>query len=264
MQGGRVVIVTDDGRWASTCSAVLRGEGFDVEVAAGEQFDAATAMADPPRLMVVDANLDTRSGRGLGMGLRTRFNLPLVMVTTGATEQEILTCYEAGADVVVTRTVGANEFVARVRAMLRRAAERGAADLESIELGAVAVRAGERGAWVSGSWVHLTPFELTILRQIMSGEGRTVRRQSLLRAVWGPGRDARTLDVHLRSLRAKFEAIEGWRRIETVRGVGFRFVAHRSQARPATNGGPATGATSSIEAGADEGDPDPGPLVLSS
>jgi DNA-binding response OmpR family regulator len=224
VQGGRVVIVSDDERWSRVCAAVLEAEHFDVDVVPGELFDAATFATDQPRMVVLDAELQTRSGRGLGMGLRSRFGVPLVMVTDSSNEQHILTCYEAGADVVVERTVGASEFLARVRAMLRRAADRRAVDVETIEAGEVIVRAGERGAWVAGTWVHLTPFELAILRQIMLGLGRTVRRVALLRAVWGPGRDARTLDVHLRSLRAKFEAVEGWRRIETVRGVGFRFV----------------------------------------
>jgi two-component system response regulator RegX3 len=224
-----ILVVDDEESYREALSVALEREGFRVETAADgpeaiERFDAAH-----PALVLLDVMLPRMSGVDVCRELRTRSQVPIIMVTAKTAEIDAVVGLEVGADDYVTKPFRLRELVARVRAALRRAprpgTERGSAD-EMIEVGGVRVDVARHEVLVHDQLVPLPLKEFELLELLMLNAGRVLTRDVLIDRIWGPNYygDTKTLDVHVKRLRSKIEDDSAHpTRIVTVRGVGYRY-----------------------------------------
>jgi two-component system response regulator RegX3 len=224
-----ILVVDDEQSYRDALRIALEREGFRVEVAADgaeaiERFDASR-----PQLVLLDVMLPRISGVDVCRELRTRSQVPIIMVTARNAEIDAVVGLEVGADDYVTKPFRLRELVARGRAALRRG--RGddgsvAAHGDVLEVGDVRLDAGRHEVRVRGEQVPLPLKEFELLELLLANAGRVLTRDVLIDRVWGPNYfgDTKTLDVHVKRLRAKVEADPAHpERIVTVRGVGYRY-----------------------------------------
>src|SRR5262245_30267201 len=173
--------------------------------------------------------LPRMSGVDVCRELRTRSQVPIIMVTAKTAEIDAVVGLEVGADDYVTKPFRLRELVARVRAALRRAprpgVERTDTD-EMIEVGTIRVDVARHEVLVHGQLVPLPLKEFELLELLMLNAGRVLTRDVLIDRIWGPNYygDTKTLDVHVKRLRSKIEDDPANpERIVTVRGVGYRY-----------------------------------------
>ena len=226
----RVLVVDDEESFVDALSVGLRGEGFVVDVArdgveALKIFDEVQ-----PDLVLLDVMLPRLSGLDVCRELRSRSTVPILMVTARDGELDAVVGLELGADDYITKPYALRELVARIRAALRRAQTVPALDellaRTTLDVGDVSLDPERHEVIVRGETVHLPLKEFELLEALMSNAGRVVTRDSLIDQVWGPDYvgDTKTLDVHIKRLRARLEENPGQpTRIATVRGVGYRF-----------------------------------------
>ena len=221
-----VLIVEDEPDIAEGLRYNLEREGLSAVVAeTGEKgLAAALDRKNPPALIILDLMLPGMSGTELCRRLRrepqTR-RTPVIILTARGSESERVAGLELGADDYVTKPFSVRELLARVRAVLRRAEESAAPAYED---GRLRVHFEEMNVVCDGAEVRLTRKEFGLLAALARRPGRVATRNQLLDEVWGHQYygDTRTLDVHIRRLRSKLGACGGC--IETVIGVGYRFV----------------------------------------
>jgi DNA-binding response OmpR family regulator len=221
-----VLIVEDEPDIAEGLRYNLEREGLRAVVAAsGEKgLELALDRANPPALVLLDIMLPGMSGIELCRRLRrepqTR-RTPIIMLTARTSEGERVAGLELGADDYVTKPFSVRELVARLRAVLRRAGDAATARYEDEKL---QVHFDDMHAVCEGAEVRLTRKEFALLSALARRPGRVATRQQLLDDVWGQQYygDTRTLDVHIRRLRQKLGLCGDC--IETVVGVGYRFV----------------------------------------
>lgn len=200
----------------------LEDGGFTVETAA--DGPGALAAVRSHHLLVV---VDDRIGTGpveLIRALRSRSEVPVIVLSTSADEQPVVAALEAGADDVIGLPARGRELVARARAAIRRGPEPPAEETV-IEIGAVRLDPAGYVVTVAGQGVEMTRKEFELLRLLMANAGQTVPRRTLIERVWGwESTEGKTLDTHIRRIRAKIEADPSRpARIVTVRKVGYRF-----------------------------------------
>ncbi|MDA8283349.1 MAG: response regulator transcription factor [Actinomycetota bacterium] len=218
---GRLVVVEDDPGIAGVVDLYLRRDGFEVVVAGdGEQGLAAARVAGTV-LAVVDIGLPGGvDGLEVCRRLQADPPVPVVLLTARDDELDRVLGLELGADDYITKPFSPRELVARVHAVLRRAA-RPATSAAVLVAGGVEVDTGRREARVAGSPVALTAREWELLAFLARNLGLALSRDQILEGAWGPGwyGDERTVDVHVRQLRAKLgDALP----LTTVRGLGYR------------------------------------------
>jgi DNA-binding response OmpR family regulator len=224
----RVLIVEDEPDIAGLIKHTLeRSADADAEIV-GSGDAALTAVASrPPDLIILDLNLPVLSGVEVCRILRGRSegrHVPIIMLTARTTEQDRVSGLELGADDYVTKPFSLRELTARVRAVLRRSSkieER----LSSAYLGAHLTADFEAvSIAVDGQSVRLTRREFELLRYLVQNKNRVISRDRLLERVWGYDRlvETRSVDVHVGRLRGKLG--EAGRQIETVVGLGYRFI----------------------------------------
>ena len=224
-----ILVVDDEQSYRDALRIALEREGFRVDVAADgaeaiERFDASR-----PQLVLLDVMLPRISGVDVCRELRTRSQVPIIMVTARNAEIDAVVGLEVGADDYVTKPFRLRELVARVRAALRRGrGEDGqvAPHGEVLEVGEVRLDAGRHEVRVRGEQVPLPLKEFELLELLLANAGRVLTRDVLIDRVWGPNYygDTKTLDVHVKRLRAKVEDDPAHpERIVTVRGVGYRY-----------------------------------------
>jgi two-component system response regulator RegX3 len=224
-----VLVVDDEQSYRDALRVALEREGFRVEVAvdgpdALERFDAAH-----PSIVLLDVMLPRISGVDVCREIRTRSQVPIIMVTAKNSELDAVVGLEIGADDYVTKPFRLRELVARVRAALRRGrsdeiALEDTADV--LEVGDVRLDAARHEVSVRGERVSLPLKEFELLELMLANAGRVLTRDVLIDRVWGPNYfgDTKTLDVHVKRLRAKIEDDPAHpERIVTVRGVGYRY-----------------------------------------
>jgi DNA-binding response OmpR family regulator len=228
----RVLVVDDEATLVDTIRYNLRREGFDVQVASDGNEALKLARATTPDLVVLDLMLPGIDGLEVCRQLRRDSTVPILMLTAKDDEVDKIVGLEVGADDYMTKPFSMRELLARIRAMLRRSRmTQQAADAD----GTQSVRSGDleadplqRKVILGERSLQLKPKEFDLLVYLMQQRGRVLTRDQLLEKVWGYtfGGDTRTVDVHIRWLREKIEADPGSPvRLETVRGVGYRFVA---------------------------------------
>ena len=235
-----VLIVEDEPDIAEGLRYNLEREGLRAVVAGtGEKgLEIALDKNSPPALILLDLMLPGMSGIELCRRLRrepqTR-RTPIIMLTARGSEGERVAGLELGADDYITKPFSVRELVARVRAVLRRADDASAASYEDERL---QVRFEDMSVFCDGSEVRLTRKEFALLAALARRPGRVATRQQLLDEVWGQQYygDTRTLDVHIRRLRSKLGACGD--SIETVVGVGYRFVGCSARAGGRTDAAP--------------------------
>jgi two-component system response regulator RegX3 len=201
---------------------VLEEDGFAVEVVA-DGPEALSVFRPAHRLVILDAAVKTPAVE-LCRALRARSEVPIIVVTGSAEEDAVVAALEAGADDVVTIPVRARELVARARAAVRRGPEP-AAEETTIEIGEVRLDPSGYVLTLDGVRVEMTRKEFELLRLLMTNAGQTVPRRMLIERVWGwESTEGKTLDTHIRRIRAKIEADPSRpARIVTVRKVGYRY-----------------------------------------
>ncbi len=227
----RVLVVDDEATLADTIRYNLRRDGYDVQVA-GDGIEALRlARAAAPDLVVLDLMLPGLDGLEVCRQLRRESTVPILMLTAKDDEVDKIVGLEVGADDYMTKPFSMRELLARVRAMLRRSRmaqqETDADAPQSVRSGDLEADPLQRRVILGEKSLQLKPKEFDLLVYLMQQKGRVLTRDQLLEKVWGYtfGGDTRTVDVHIRWLREKIEEEPSApRRLETVRGVGYRFV----------------------------------------
>jgi len=230
-----VLIVEDDADISESLKYNLEREGLETIVAGtGEQgLIEGLNEKKPPLLIILDIMLPGMSGIELCRRFRreplTR-RTPIIMVTAKSSEADRVAGLDLGADDYITKPFSVRELMARVRAVLRRADENTVKTYEDDHL---MIDFGDVRVACDGSRIKLTNKEFTLLAVLARSPDRVVTRQQLLDSVWGYSYygDARTLDVHIRRLRQKLGDCGDC--IETVVGVGYRFIGSKGLADPA-------------------------------
>ena len=204
----------------------LERDGFRCRTAATGPEALTAVSAAVPDLVVLDLMLPGMDGLEVCRRLRASIaTLPIIMLTAKADEVDRVVGLELGADDYVVKPFSPKELVARVRAVLRRAGRMDGA--RTLNAGGITLDPARHQVLVDGAEIALTPKEFELLQSLMESAGRVLSREHLLNRVWGYARadeiESRTVDVHVRRLRAKLGAARA--RITTVKTVGYRFEA---------------------------------------
>ncbi|MCX7597258.1 MAG: response regulator transcription factor [Armatimonadetes bacterium] len=229
-QRKRILIVEDKAEDARLMVASLEPEGYEIRVATTgkEALEAFTEFS--PDLVILDIMLpEGPDGFELCRQFRAKGDIPIIIVSAKTEEIDTVVGLELGADDYILKPFRPREFVARVRAMLRRAVftERAEAQKKHLSYPGLEIDLPTRTVVVHDEAVHLTPKEFDLLFKLASNPRRVFTREELMEQVWGyrtPNGDLRTVDTHIKRLRKKLE--EGrevaWT-LATVWGVGYRF-----------------------------------------
>jgi two-component system response regulator RegX3 len=231
MQFGKrtILLVEDEESIVTPLVEALRREGFDTAVSttAAESLEAFERAR--PDLVLLDVMLPDGSGFEVCRELRGRSRVPIIMLTARGEEADRVAGLELGADDYVVKPFSARELVARVRAVLRRAAEAGERRAEGVtEIGELVVDPSRRSASFRGEELELSRKEFDLLQLLVESAGSVVTRERLLEEVWDTNwfGSTKTLDVHVSGLRKKLSDDPAEPRyLHTVRGVGFRFAS---------------------------------------
>ena len=224
----RVLVVEDEESFSDALSYMLRREGFDAVVAATgpdalTEFDRGGA-----DIVLLDLMLPGLSGTEVCRALRSRSNVPIIMLTAKDSEVDKVVGLELGADDYVTKPYSARELVARIRAVLRRRGDVEAPADSALEAGPVRMDVERHVVSVDGEPVALPLKEFDLLELLMRNAGRVLTRVQLIDRVWGSDYvgDTKTLDVHVKRLRAKIEPDPANPKyLVTVRGLGYKLEA---------------------------------------
>lgn len=223
-----ILIVEDETNVRETLALNLRAEGYEVSTASDGEAGLAAARAETFDLIVLDVMLPGIDGLSLCRLLRKDSNVPILILTARGTEVDKIVGLESGADDYIVKPFGLGEFLARVRAALRRASAPSprSSVRDRLEAGDLNLDLISRRAYLAGNELKLTHKEFDLLAELMRNTGAVLSRDLLLQKVWGYEfvGDSRTVDVHVRWLREKIEDDSSQpKRITTVRGVGYRF-----------------------------------------
>lgn len=226
----RVLIVGSDISLTTTLSLSLQVEGYTVETTHSGLAAASRLLQTPtPQLVVLDLGLSDPSGLDFCKQIRateSTASLPVMMLSANGEENDRITGFEAGADDYVVKPFNLREFKLRVQAILRRCSHQSPMENQVLLVGELRLDKSAHRAWVDEIELELTALEFKLLATLMQRQGRVQSRQQLLQDVWqyNAGVTTRTVDTHVRRLRSKLLSARG--RVETVRGVGYRFQAH--------------------------------------
>lgn len=222
----RILVVEDEETLAEAISFLLSKEGFDVAVAANgpeaiDAFDKSGA-----DLILLDLMLPGLSGTEVCRQIRAKSSVPIIMLTAKDSEIDKVVGLELGADDYVTKPYSSRELIARIRAVLRRGEIHDAGGDEStLEVGPVRMDTDRHIITVNGEQVAIPLKEFELLEFLMRNAGRVLTRVQLIDRVWGSDYvgDTKTLDVHIKRLRAKIEKDPANpEHIQTVRGMGYK------------------------------------------
>ena len=222
----RVLVVEDEESFSDALSFMLRKEGFEVGIASSGTDAVAQFDQHGADLVLLDLMLPGMSGTEVCRNLRQRSNVPIIMVTAKDGEVDKVVGLELGADDYVTKPFSSRELVARIRAVLRRIGEPEELLAGTIEAGPVRMDVERHVVSVNGEPVALPLKEFELLELLLRHSSRVLTRRHLIEGVWGSDYvgDTKTLDVHIKRLRAKVETDPGNPdHILTVRGLGYKF-----------------------------------------
>jgi two-component system, OmpR family, response regulator RegX3 len=223
----KLLLVEDEKSIAEGLAITLEAEGFQVAWVK-DGLDAIPAWERVrPDLVVLDLMLPGMSGTEICRALRSRSDVPIIMLTAREAEVDRVVGLELGADDYVTKPFSTRELVARIKAVLRRAplVDVGG-DEVPVEAAGVRVDRARHEVQVDGAPIELPPKEFELLGYLIEHAGRVLTRGQLIDEIWGSDYvgDTKTLDVHIRRLRTRVEHDpKDPKRIQTVRGVGYRF-----------------------------------------
>ncbi len=223
----RILLVDDERSIQTLLSYPLRKDGYQV-TSAEDGREALQRFAEGRfDLVILDLMLPKLDGVEVCRQLRSRSQVPIIMLTAKGDEMDKVTGLEMGADDYITKPFSMREFRSRVKAALRRSRMVGEVpENETIESGDLKIDFGRRMVTLGDEEVRVTYVEFEILGALARSPGRVLSREALLEHVWGDSeyRDPRTVDVHIRHLREKLESDpKSPEYLFTVRGVGYRF-----------------------------------------
>jgi two-component system, OmpR family, response regulator RegX3 len=223
-----VLVVEDEESFVEALNLGLKREGFRVYVArdgneALEQFQRIN-----PDLVLLDVMLPGMSGIDVCRQIRTRSQVPIIMVTARTSEIDTVVGLEVGADDYISKPYRIRELVARMRAVLRRApkADDEEESAEVVEVGDLKLDPSRHEVTRRGETIALPLKEFELLRALIEHAGRVLTRDQLMDRVWGHDYvgDTKTLDVHIKRLRSRIEDDPSTpKRITTIRGLGYRY-----------------------------------------
>jgi two-component system response regulator RegX3 len=223
----RVLVVEDEESFSDALSYMLRKEGFEVSVAetgpaALTEFDRTGA-----DIVLLDLMLPEMSGTEVCRQLRSKSQVPIIMITARDSEIDKVVGLEIGADDYVTKPYSPRELVARIRAVLRRqTVDVAETSSPTLTVGPVRMDVDRHVVTVDGAPVQLPLKEFELLELLLRNAGRVLTRGQLIDRIWGADYvgDTKTLDVHVKRLRSKVEPTpSNPRHIVTVRGLGYKF-----------------------------------------
>jgi two-component system response regulator RegX3 len=221
----RVLVVEDEESISDPLSYLLRQEGFEVAVAATGPDGLAEFDKSGADIVLLDLMLPGLSGTEVCRALRAKSSVPVIMLTARDSEIDKVVGLELGADDYVTKPFSSRELVARVRAVLRRRGEPEEAEQGTLEAGPVRMDVERHVVTVDGAQISLPLKEFELLELLLRNAGRVLTRGQLIDRVWGADYvgDTKTLDVHVKRLRAKIEPDPGApQHLVTVRGLGYK------------------------------------------
>jgi len=224
----KVLIVEDEESMADPLAFLLRREGFSTEIAVNGPDALAEFDANGADIVLLDVMLPGMSGTEVCKQLRSRGPVPVIMVTARDSEIDKVVGLELGADDYITKPYSTRELVARIRAVLRRGAESDDASSPILQAGPVRMDVDRHVVNVHGQQTSLPLKEFDLLEYLIRNAGRVLTRGQLIDRVWGSDYvgDTKTLDVHVKRLRAKIEPDPAAPRyLITVRGLGYKLEA---------------------------------------
>ncbi|HMS36167.1 MAG TPA: response regulator transcription factor [Arachnia sp.] len=221
----RILIIEDEESYRDATSFMLRKEGFEVFEAPDGAAGLALYDTHGADLVLLDVMMPGMPGTEVCRQLRARGNVGIVMVTARDSEIDKVVGLELGADDYVTKPFSHRELVARIRAVLRRGQDQALLP-EVVEVSGVRLDVERHQVQVDGREVRLALREFELLELLLRNAGRVMTRGQLIDRIWGANYvgDTKTLDVHVKRLRAKIEEDPAQpRRLITVRGLGYKF-----------------------------------------
>ena len=220
-----ILVVDDQENLRRMLKDYLAEEGFNVLTAENGQAALFVARQGAPDMILLDIMMPEMDGYEFMRAFRRERETPIILLTARLEETDKVVGLELGADDYVTKPFGLRELVARIHAVLRRT-ERDSAAAELLRSGALTLDRERHHVEIEGELINLTPSEFDLLATLMSAPGRVFSRMDLLQRIQGTAFEGveRTIDVHVRNLRAKIEPDPANPTyIQTVFGVGYRF-----------------------------------------
>ena len=219
-----ILVVDDEPKIARLARDYLEKNGYRVLTASDGQSALTTARREKPDLVILDLMLPNIDGREVCKILRRESDVPIIMLTALSEEIDQVTGLEIGADDYITKPFSVRALVARVRALLRRT--RGEVKAPSIvRAGGLEIDSEKYAVTFNGIPIKFTPNEFKLLYLLASHAGQTFTREQLLEDLHGTASSMdRSVDSHIKNLRKKLETASGEPMIETVYGIGYRFI----------------------------------------
>jgi len=222
-----IVIVEDDAQIRRFVRTALEAENCVVFEADTAQRGLIEAGTRKPDLLILDLGLPDRDGVELLRDLRAWSQMPVLVLSARAQEEQKIAALDAGADDYLVKPFGVGELLARVRALLRRLSKNSTTELSSIQFGDVKVDLVQRTIERNQQPLHLTPIEYRLLTHLLANTGKVLTHRQILREVWGPSHidNSPSLRVFMANLRHKLEFDPAQpKHLLTEVGVGYRFV----------------------------------------
>lgn len=222
----KVLVVDDEPTLLETIERKLRGEGFSVFTSPTAEEGMRTFRLVRPDLCVLDIMLPNRSGFDLCRAIRKEHKTPIIFLTARGSETDKVRGFDLGADDYMVKPFSLNELVGRIKAVLRRSSHE---DIEEpLTSGNLTIDPRSHVVTVAGNVIPFAPKEFALLAFLARHAGQVFSREALLDRVWGQDAfvNSRTIDVHVRWIREQIEKDPSQpKRIVTVRGVGYKFIA---------------------------------------
>jgi two-component system response regulator RegX3 len=222
----RVLVVEDEDSFSDALSFMLRKEGYEVFIASDGNMALTEFDKHGPDLVLLDLMLPGISGTEVCRTIRGKSSVPIIMLTAKDGEVDKVVGLELGADDYVTKPFSSRELLARIRAVLRRQGEQEELLPPTVEAGGVRIDVERHVVSVRGSSITMPLKEFDLLEFLVRNSGRVLTRNQLIDRVWGADYvgDTKTLDVHIKRLRAKIEEDPANPvHILTVRGLGYKY-----------------------------------------
>jgi two-component system response regulator CpxR len=227
----QILIIDDDRELCELVSEYLKQEGYEASAVHDGEAGVNAARSGEYRLIILDVMLPGINGFDVLRQIRTKSEVPVIMLTARGEEVDRIVGLEIGADDYLPKPFNPRELVARMRAILRRAESSrkpgDADDTGVLTLGDLTLDMGARMVWQDGSEVNLTGIELSLIEALVKAAGQIVSRDDLSRYALGRRASSldRSLDVHISNLRKKLGRLpDGQERIKTIRAVGYQYV----------------------------------------
>lgn len=225
----KILVVDDDDLLRRSLKYKLEIEGYTIASAANGQTALTAARADRPDLILLDIGLPDANGLDIARTLQRELTTPIIFLTARRQETDVVLGLELGAEDYITKPFGMRELIARVRVVLRRMESTTAVVVDApLIVGEITLDVRAHEVQVRGKQVAMPPKEFELLRLLMVNSGAVLSTNYLLDAVWGEefAGAVQVLYVHMGWLREHIEEDPRHpRHIQTVRGIGYKFIA---------------------------------------